>query len=100
MYMPMSQCISMSMDICQYVLVYESVYFYVYGVCLPSDSLHGHTDLVMSLAVSADGCLLLSGSKDNTAMLWSLGTGGIHDMQLVFTARGHSQSVTAVALPR
>ena len=65
-----------------------------------SDSLHGHTDLVMSLAVSADGRLLLSGSKDNTAILWSLGEGGVHDMQKIYTAYGHAQSVSSVCLPK
>lgn len=64
-----------------------------------SDSLHGHTDLVMTLAVSADGCLILSGSKDNTAILWSLGE-GIHDIHKVYTAYGHAQSVSAVCMSR
>ena len=53
----------------------------------------------MSLAVSSDGYLLLSGSKDNTAILWSVGE-GIHDIHKVYTAYGHAQSVSAVCLPR
>ena len=66
---------------------------------ISSDSLHGHTCLVMSLDVSSDGYLLLSGSKDNTAILWSV-VEGIHDMHKVYTAYGHAQSVSAVCLPR
>ncbi|XP_067929652.1 transducin beta-like protein 3 [Watersipora subatra] len=72
----------------------------VYGLAdFDSDLLHGHTDIVMCISVSNDGCLLLSGSKDNTAILWSVGD-GIHDIQKLYTAYGHAQSVSAVCLPR
>ena len=39
--------------------------------------LSGHTDDISSLAFSQDGTLLISGSRDHTAKLWDVQTGGI-----------------------
>ena len=39
--------------------------------------LHGHTAGVSSLAFSSDGTSLVSGSKDKTAKLWDMQTGGV-----------------------
>jgi WD40 repeat protein len=56
-------------------------------------SLQGHSDDVISLAVSADGKRLFSGSLDQTIILW--------DLELrreILTIRGHPSYVAALAL--
>jgi WD40 repeat protein len=40
-------------------------------------TLKGHTDSVPSLAISSDGCILVSGSGDGTICLWSLPDGNL-----------------------
>ena len=52
----------------------------------------GHTERVSSLAFSADGQILVSGSYDQTVKLWHMSTG-----QVVDTLVGHQASVCSVA---
>jgi len=56
--------------------------------------LSGHTDVVLSLAVSADGKYIVSGSKDNTVRLWCTAT-----LACLQVGEGHAESVGAVCLP-
>ncbi|GET37768.1 WD-40 repeat-containing protein [Microseira wollei NIES-4236] len=54
-------------------------------------TLDGHSDSVLSVAVSPDGRMIASGSRDRTIKLWNLTTG-----ELLTTLTGHSSSVLAV----
>jgi WD40 repeat protein/tRNA A-37 threonylcarbamoyl transferase component Bud32 len=54
--------------------------------------MEGHANSITSLAFSADGTRLASGSRDQTIGLWDLGTG-----RRVATLRGHRGWVGAVA---
>lgn len=56
-------------------------------------TLIGHTSSVTSVALSADGQTLVSGSDDKTTKVWNLSTG-----QELRTPTGHTSSVTSVAL--
>jgi WD40 repeat protein len=53
----------------------------------------GHSQAVTSVALSADGNYLVTGSEDKTAKLWQVG----EDRELR-TFSGHSEQVTSVAL--
>ncbi|HZE70161.1 MAG TPA: caspase family protein [Pyrinomonadaceae bacterium] len=53
----------------------------------------GHSDIVDSLAFSADGQTLATGSRDQTIKLWAVASG--HELR---TLRGHSNWVASVAL--
>ena len=53
----------------------------------------GHTDWVRSLAFSADGRSLVSGSDDKTVKLWDMQTGGV-----VKTFYGHTGYVYSVSI--
>ena len=57
--------------------------------------LEGHKDQVLSLAFSADGATLLSGSVDDTAILWSLA-----DSRPMLRLTGHGGDVNAAAFTR
>jgi WD40 repeat protein len=59
----------------------------------PLHTLMGHSHIVGSLAISADGKLLVSGSWDQTIKIWQLETG-----QLLHTLKGHRDRVYAIAL--
>ncbi|MBW4559801.1 MAG: WD40 repeat domain-containing protein [Mojavia pulchra JT2-VF2] len=59
----------------------------------PLHSLMGHSHIVRSLAMSADGKLLVSGSRDQTIKIWQLETG-----ELLRTLKGHTDEVCAIAL--
>ncbi|MDB9375600.1 WD40 repeat domain-containing protein [Nodularia sphaerocarpa] len=59
----------------------------------PLYTLTGHSHIVSSLAMSADGKLLVSGSWDQTIKIWHLETG-----KLVRTLTGHRDKVYAIAL--
>jgi WD40 repeat protein len=55
-------------------------------------SLGGHTAVVASIALTADGKTLASGSYDATLKLWDLATG-----KETATLRGHTAGVYSVA---
>ena len=57
--------------------------------------LTGHTNVVASVAISADGLTLASGSRDQTINLWNLQTGKLQQ-----TLIGHRQRVISVAFSR
>ncbi|MBK1985980.1 WD40 repeat domain-containing protein [Sphaerospermopsis aphanizomenoides BCCUSP55] len=59
----------------------------------PIHTLMGHTHIVNSLAMSADGEFLISGSQDKTIRVWNLVNG-----QLVHTLKSHRDGIYAVAL--
>ncbi|MBH8572685.1 WD40 repeat domain-containing protein [Nostocaceae cyanobacterium CENA369] len=59
----------------------------------PLHTLMGHSHIVSSLAMSADGQLLVSGSWDCTIKIWYLETG-----RLIRTLKGHADRVYAIAL--
>ncbi|HLM71763.1 MAG TPA: NB-ARC domain-containing protein, partial [Polyangiaceae bacterium] len=56
-------------------------------------TLEGHGDVVMGVAVTADGRLAVSASGDSTLNVWDLATG-----QAVRALEGHSNRVKAVAV--
>jgi len=68
-------------------------------VFVDSELLEGHTDTVLVLSTNSNGSLLLSGSKDNSAILWLLGD-GIHDFAMLYKAESHTSNVSAVCLSR
>jgi WD40 repeat protein len=53
----------------------------------------GHSNSVLSVAISPDGQTLASGSDDKTIKIWNLSTG-----QEIRTLTGHSNSVQSVAI--
>jgi serine/threonine protein kinase len=54
-------------------------------------TLSGHSNSVMSVAISQDGKMLASGSRDKTIKLWDLETG-----EEIRTLRGHNEGITQV----
>ena len=58
-------------------------------------TLSGHTDKVVSVAISGDGTLAVSGSKDQTVKIWDLATG-----QCTRTLAGHRGWVYSVVISR
>jgi WD40 repeat protein len=54
--------------------------------------LKGHTNIIQSLAFSANGNFLISGSADQTAIIWNLET-----KEKLQTLSGHTGNITAVA---
>ena len=52
----------------------------------------GHAKTILSLAYSADGKTIASGSQDTTAKLWDAATG-----KEIFTLGGHTLGVLSVA---
>ncbi|MDF5738747.1 MULTISPECIES: WD40 repeat domain-containing protein [unclassified Nostoc] len=58
----------------------------------PLHTLMGHSHIICSLAISADG-MLVSGSWDQTIKIWQLETG-----ELLHTLKGHRDRVYAIAL--
>ncbi|KAJ8330858.1 U3 small nucleolar RNA-associated protein 13 [Batrachochytrium dendrobatidis] len=65
------------------------------------DIVFGHSDIVLCVVPFSNGKLMASGSKDHTAMLWSVNPTADPDMRYVHlgTCIGHTDSVTAVAAP-
>ncbi|MFI5455920.1 MAG: WD40 repeat domain-containing protein [Isosphaerales bacterium] len=61
----------------------------------PAKTIYAHTDEVHALAVTPDGKLLASASKDKTVKLWSLPDG-----TLKTTLTGHESAVEALAITR
>ncbi|GAA6032593.1 hypothetical protein JCM8097_004832 [Rhodosporidiobolus ruineniae] len=65
--------------------------------------LEGHDDVVLCLGRSADGEVLVSGSKDNTARVWRALPGGEGEeatWSCVGRAEGHVESIGAVAVTK
>lgn len=69
-----------------------------------STLLEGHDDVVLSLARTSDGQVLVSGAKDNTARVWAPTTprkagktGALAEWACIGRAEGHVESVGAVA---
>jgi len=56
-------------------------------------SLEGHTDWVRAVAVSPDGCFIVSGSSDRTVKVWEAESG-----RLLRSLEGHTGGVNAVAV--
>ncbi|OYD96523.1 hypothetical protein CDG76_07035 [Nostoc sp. 'Peltigera membranacea cyanobiont' 210A] len=54
---------------------------------------YGHSEAVLTLAISPDGQFLVSGSNDNTIKVWNLKSG-----KEIFTLSGHSGQVNSVAV--
>lgn len=65
---------------------------HVDGKPLLLDTLIGHSNGVTSLAFSADGAALASGSEDNSVRLWDM-----HRCKLIYVLHGHTDVVTSVA---
>ncbi|MHC1590710.1 MAG: WD40 repeat domain-containing protein, partial [Candidatus Helarchaeales archaeon] len=61
------------------------------GSCLRT--LFGHSDAIISVAVTRDGKRIVSGSADKTIKVWDLISGN-----LLMTLEGHSDNVTGVVL--
>jgi len=62
--------------------------------------LKGHTGIIRSLAFSPEGSKLISGSSDNTAIIWDTGVQvGVqaHEQKLLHKLEGHKADVFAVA---
>lgn len=59
----------------------------------PLYTLMGHSHIVRSLAISGDGKLLVSGSRDQTIKIWHLATG-----ELIRTLKGHQDEVCTISL--
>ena len=55
----------------------------------------GHASEIMSVALSGDGRYVVTGSVDNTAILWEVATG-----KNIRTFEGHTSVVSCVALSR
>lgn len=58
----------------------------------PIRTLTGHSNWILSMAISPDGKILASGSQDKTIKIWHLGSG-----KLLHTLTGHSGAVYSVA---
>ncbi|MCL1471867.1 trypsin-like peptidase domain-containing protein [Argonema antarcticum] len=58
-------------------------------------TLTGHLDFVNSVAFSADGKILASGSSDKTIKIWNPNTG-----ELLRTFTGHSNGIISIAISR
>jgi len=56
-------------------------------------TLTGHSNVIQSVAISADSALLASGSSDKTIKVWDLGTGELRD-----TLTGHSSCIFSLAI--
>jgi WD40 repeat protein len=57
------------------------------------DTLTGHSNVIQSVAISADSAILASGSSDKTIKVWDLGTG-----ELRHTLTGHSLCIFSLAI--
>ncbi|KAF9923420.1 U3 small nucleolar RNA-associated protein 13 [Linnemannia zychae] len=67
------------------------------------DLIYGHTDIVICLDRNTDGTLLASGSKDNTAKVWTLDVeneDADERYKCIGTCVGHTEAIGAVALTR
>ncbi|KAF9182509.1 U3 small nucleolar RNA-associated protein 13 [Haplosporangium sp. Z 767] len=67
------------------------------------DLIYGHSDIVICLDRNTDGTLLASGSKDNTAKVWTLdleNEDADERYKCIGTCVGHTEAIGAVALTR
>jgi len=67
------------------------------------DLVYGHTDIVICLDRNTDGTLMASGSKDNTAKVWTLdleNEDADERYKCIGTCVGHTEAIGAVALTR
>ncbi|KAF9110873.1 U3 small nucleolar RNA-associated protein 13 [Mortierella sp. AM989] len=67
------------------------------------DLIYGHTDIVICLDRNTDGTLLASGSKDNTAKVWTMdleNEDADERYKCIGTCVGHTEAIGAVALTR
>ncbi|KAG0072281.1 U3 small nucleolar RNA-associated protein 13 [Linnemannia elongata] len=67
------------------------------------DLIYGHTDIVICLDRNTDGTLLASGSKDNTAKVWTLdleNEDADERYKCIGSCVGHTEAIGAVALTR
>lgn len=70
----------------------KSVRLYDGNGCLSSKCLQGHSDIVMSAAVSLDGQLIATGGKDMSIRFWSTRTWET----VAIGERGHSAEITGL----
>lgn len=61
--------------------------------------LSGHSGVVLSLSSTHDGCVLATGSKDNTVRLWRMDS-STRLFECVAMGTGHTHAVGAVAMSR
>ncbi|KAJ1989664.1 U3 small nucleolar RNA-associated protein [Coemansia spiralis] len=61
---------------------------------------YGHKDIILCLDVHGKGCIVATGSKDNTAMIWMIDMRASPNRRVVCvaTAVGHTKAVGAVSL--
>jgi U3 small nucleolar RNA-associated protein 13 len=72
----------------------------VYDLATPfCDILYGHSEIVLNVARSRDGTMLVSGSKDRTAMIWRMNE-ETKQFEKVGVCSGHTETVSAVAMSR
>ncbi|KAF9378500.1 U3 small nucleolar RNA-associated protein 13 [Podila verticillata] len=67
------------------------------------DLVYGHSDIVICLDRNTDGTLMASGSKDNTAKVWTLdleNEDADERYKCIGTCVGHTEAIGAVALTR
>lgn len=61
------------------------------------DILYGHSEIVMNVARSTDGQLMISGAKDRSALLWKMND-ETKSFACVGKCLGHTETVSAVAV--
>lgn len=65
--------------------------------------IYGHTDIIICLAKSNDGKLLISGSKDNTARIWGIDLNNENPQErikCVGICIGHNEAIGAIAISK
>ncbi|KAJ3274999.1 Transducin (beta)-like 3 [Terramyces sp. JEL0728] len=61
---------------------------------------YGHSDIVLAIASSFDGKLLVTGSKDNSAKLWEIDLESETQLENTASFVGHTGPVTAIAMSK
>ena len=59
-------------------------------------TLNGHTNEVLSVAISPDNQFIVTGSRDHTAKIWDAKSGNL--LQTLAGLNGHTQPITSVAI--
>ncbi|KAH6579855.1 hypothetical protein BASA60_003090 [Batrachochytrium salamandrivorans] len=62
------------------------------------DTLKSHFDAVRDVAFHPKEMILFSASEDHTVKMWPLGTNASHDLEPLYTFRGHKDVVTSLAV--